>query len=270
MLASVEGLVSDMDGVLWRGPSPLPGVAQLLGWLRGEGIPFALATNNSSREPREYVKRLAEMGAAIDAERIVTSALAAADWLLRTRGPGIGVHALGGSGLKAALEAAGMRLLAEGRPDQAEVVAAGIDFDLTYRKLAAAARQISGGAAFVGTNGDVTYPSEDGLLPGAGSILAALQACTGVAPFVIGKPGPAIFEMALRRLGTPAERTVMVGDRLDTDIVGARRAGLRTILVLTGIDSAEAAAGAETAPDLIVRDLPHLLALWRSCRRPAV
>lgn len=260
---AICGLVTDLDGVLWRGRTPLPGVRELFAWLRQAGIPFVLATNNASRPPEHYVRRLAEMGVSLEAAQVVTSALATARWLRATHGPGTPVHVLGEDALAGALADAGMRLVV-GDHDPAAVVVAGIDFHLTYRKLARAAAHILRGAAFVGTNGDRTYPAEDGLMPGAGAILAALEACTGVSPTRIGKPERPLFDMALERLGTPPERTLMVGDRLDTDIAGGRRAGLRTALVATGVDDALAAERAAVRPDLVVPDLPALLAELRA------
>lgn len=261
LLETADGLVADMDGVLWRGDAELPGAADLLRYCQSRDLPFLLATNNASKRPEAYVERLAGMGVSVPRDAILTSALATAAYLAQRYPERTPVYVVGGPGLAAALDEAGFELLPDAGA-QAELVVAGIDFDLTYDKLADAALQIRRGARFVGTNGDLTYPAEAGLLPGAGTVLAAIRAATGAEPTVIGKPEPAMFEIALERLATSPERTVMVGDRLDTDILGAQRAGMRTVLVATGVDDAESAADASIVPDLIVDDLPQLLALW--------
>jgi 4-nitrophenyl phosphatase len=172
---------------------------------------------------------------------------------------------VGQEGLAQALAAAGF-VLAHPTDETADAVVAGIDFGLTYDKLRRATLFIRRGARFIGTNGDLTYPSEVGLVPGAGSILAAIQAATDVAPTVIGKPGRPMFDAAVARLGRPRERTAMLGDRLDTDILGAQRAGLKTILVTTGIDGRDAVEAKGIVPDAVYESLVELVAAWhRKC-----
>jgi 4-nitrophenyl phosphatase len=139
---------------------------------------------------------------------------------------------------------------------------AGLDRTLTYEKLAAAALAIRAGARFIGTNPDTSLPTEHGLLPGAGAIQAAIQAATGVAPTVIGKPQPLMLELAMHALGGSSVDTAMLGDRLDTDIQGAVAAGLRSILVLTGVSTREELAAGPLRPDLVVESLPELMARW--------
>jgi 4-nitrophenyl phosphatase len=164
------------------------------------------------------------------------------------------------------MRAAGFSLVAA----DADVVVVGLDPDLTYQKLAQAMQLIRGGARFIGTNGDRTFPLPDRLVPGAGSILAALQACTDQKPLIIGKPEKPMFEIALDRLGTPAGRTLMVGDRLDTDILGGQQAGLRTALLLTGVTTPEALATGSVRPDCVFDDLKALHAAWAAARRARV
>jgi 4-nitrophenyl phosphatase len=250
-----------MDGVLWRGQVMLPGVAELFAHLRSAAVPFTLATNNASRTPASYVDRLGRAGVEVAPEQVLTSAVATADWLGAEYPAGASVYVVGGEGLRAAVAGAGFELVAgAGRP--ADVVVAGIDFDLTYDKLAAAVLHIGRGARFVGTNPDPTYPAEEGLKPGAGSVLAAIQAATGIPPVVIGKPAPRMFEVAVARMGAPAARTAMVGDRASTDIRGAQAAGLKAILVTTGVDDAASAAGQGVRPDAVFPDLVALREAW--------
>ena len=259
----LEAVVVDMDGVLWRGNTPLPGLGVFFGFLRERGIPFVLATNNASKAPEVYVARLAERDVTVARNEILTSALATADYLRGLHPAGTPVYVVGGPGLRVALADAGFTVVEN--PDRpVEVVVAGIDFELTYEKLARAATYIQRGAGFVGTNPDPTYPSEEGNLPGAGTILAAIRTCTGVEPTVIGKPGRAMFDVAVARTGRPRERTAMVGDRLDTDVLGARRAGLATILVTTGVDDAAAIVAKGIRPDAVFDGLPALTEAWRT------
>ena len=166
----------------------------------------------------------------------LTSSLATAAYLQHELKAGAAAYAVGQEGLREAMQEAGFVLLPDAS-QPAEVVVAGVDFTLTYDKLKYATLHIQRGARFVGTNGDVTFPAEEGALPGAGSILAALQAATGVVPTIIGKPERLMFDIAVEKMGSDPIHTAMLGDRLETDILGGQRAGLKTILVTTGIDN---------------------------------
>ena len=258
-LKAIRGVVSDMDGVLWRSTEILPGAVDFFALLRRLGIPFILASNNSSRSPADYVAKIEKAGLGPVTEgEIVTSATTTADYLKNHYPPGTRVHALGGDGLRGLVAAAGFPQVME----NADVVVAGLDFDLTYDKLRRAALLIRAGADFIGTNDDVTFPSAEGLIPGAGSLLAALRAATDREPIIMGKPGRAMFETALRRLGTPPEQTLMIGDRLNTDIAGAQATGLHTALVLSGVSTREEATAASAPPDAVFDDLAALRAAW--------
>ena len=203
---------------------------------------------------QQYVDKLSKMGVGIHTDEILTSAQATADYLAGVAPLGTRVFVVGQDGLWTALRDAGFTLV----DDDAEYVVAGMDFTICYERLAQATLLIRAGAQFIGTNPDLTFPSEYGPLPGAGSILAYIQAATGVGPTIIGKPNKIIFEEALHRLGgTPAD-TVMVGDRLNTDIAGGQTAGLRTILLLSGISSRADAAQSEWQPTWILDDLTAL------------
>ncbi len=248
----------DMDGVLWRGMEPLPGVASFFEFLRGRGLPFALASNNSSRTPVDYETKLQQMGiSGVGEAQIVTSGTATADYLQAHYPAGSAVYVVGMDGLRTMIRAAGFVV-----SDDAKIVVAGVDFDLTYDKLKHATYLIRAGADFIGTNADVTFPLPGGLAPGSGSILAAITAATDHVPLVIGKPYPPMFEAALHTLGTTAETTLMIGDRLNTDIEGAQNAGLRTALVLTGVTQREELDDALIHPDGVYDDLPALMAAW--------
>ena len=255
-LRSIQALIIDMDGVLWRERQALPGVAELFDLLTSRDLPFLIATNNSTSTRDMIGERLREMGAPIDPSRILTSAQAAAVFLLRQVPPGSRVYVVGETGLVSELGAAGFHRVERG--DQADVVVAGLDRNLTWEGLSEATYAIRAGALFVGTNADVTFPTPRGLAPGAGAVLAALQAASGVAPVVVGKPEPHLFLTAVERLGTSPERTLVVGDRLETDILGAQRAGLTSALVLTGVTRPEDLEASSIAPTFVFNSLIEL------------
>lgn len=248
----------DMDGVLWRGNQILPGVGAFFDFLRERGLPFVLATNNSSKAPADYVAKLGGMGInGVSEGQIVTSGTATVDYLRGRYPSGTAIHVLGGEGLRGLVTGAGFEL-----SDDAGIVVAGIDIHLTYDKLKRAALLIRRGADFIGTNADASIPVADGLAPGAGSILAALKTATDVEPLVIGKPGKPMFEAARHVLGTAPEMTLMIGDRLNTDIHGAQQAGLKAALVLTGVSSLNDVERGTIKPDGIYVDLRALMAAW--------
>lgn len=261
---SIRAVVLDMDGVLWRGGVPLPGVREFVAWVQAQAIPYALATNNSTTSVETYVKRLADAGVPADPAQVITSAVATAEYVRRHYPPDTPIYIVGEAGLHQALADNGFRF----DPDAARLVIAGMDRTLTYEKLKIATTRIRAGADFIGTNPDRTFPVPQGLIPGAGTMLAAIEAATDVAPRVIGKPEPPMFEVAIDRLGATPETTLMIGDRLDTDILGASRAGLRTALVLTGITTAEEARASTIRPDAIFDDLPALCAAWQAALTP--
>lgn len=257
--SDIAAVVLDMDGVLWRGDMPLPGLDTFFPLMKARGIPVALATNNSSKTQGDYVAKMARLGVpGITEDQIMTSAIAAASYLQTLHPPGSAVHVLGGDGLRDAMTEAGFVLA-----DQNVVaVAVGLDPALTYDKLKRAAYLIREGAAFIASNNDATYPMPDGLAPGAGSLVAALATATDHAPIVIGKPQPYLFEATLRAMNVPPERALMVGDRLNTDIAGAAAVGMKTALVLSGVSRLEDIPAAVSPPDLVFEHLGALTEAW--------
>ena len=259
---NLRALVTDMDGVLLRGPEPLPGVADLFNFLHRRHIPFIIATNSSTKTPGEYRQRLADLGAeVVKKENILTSALVTAAYLQQEFPTGGTVYVVGQPSIEAAIRTAGFTLLADAS-QVADVVVVGGDPDLTYTKLKHAALHIQRGARFIGSNPDVVYPTEEGLVPEAGTILAAILAATGVAPLIMGKPERFLFEIAVAKLGSLPGQTVMLGDRLDTDILGGQRAGLKTILMTTGVDTEAAITVKGIQPDAVFGSLEALVAAW--------
>ena len=259
-LLPLKHLVIDLDGVLYRGQEAIPGAAGFIAFLRSQNLGFVLATNNSTRTPQQYVDRLAHMGIDVRPGEVLTSAQATAGYLRSVAPPGTRVFVVGMDGLHAALLEAGFAIVEE----DAEYVVAGMDFTICFERLALATLQIRAGARFIGTNPDRTFPSERGIIPGCGSLLAFLETATGVPPMIIGKPQTAMLEQALRLMGAARAHTAMIGDRLETDILAGRRAELSTILVLSGVTRPEMLATSEIQPDLVFRDLGELHAVWEA------
>lgn len=259
----LRALLLDMDGVLWRGEQPLGDLPRLFERIAALGLKVALVTNNATRTPAQYVAKLQRFGVTFPATHIFGSAQAAIAALQQRLPQGAGVYLIGEEGLAQAVQQAGFHL----SEDHAQAVVVALDRHLTYEKLRQATLLIRRGALFIGTNPDRTYPTPEGLVPGAGAILAAVEAATDTAPWVVGKPAPLLFQLAMERLGVPATETLVVGDRLETDILGGQRAGCATALVLSGVTTEAQAKAAEVQPDLIVPDLTHLIAWLEKQRR---
>lgn len=260
--AVLRCLIIDMDGVLWRGKRPLPGLVQFFQALREGEFRFTLATNNSSLTPDQYVDKLAGMGVSVARDEVLTSAMAAAMHLSDVAPHGGPVFAIGEAGVRQALEEAGFTP-SEG---MADVVVVGMDRGLTWDKLAQATLNIRAGARFVGTNGDTTLPTERGITHGNGAILAALTAATGVTPTIVGKPEPLMYRLALKAMDADLAVTAAVGDRLETDILGAHRAGIHSVLLLTGVSSASDLERCDAPPTWAYEGLPELTQALK--RRP--
>lgn len=245
------GVVLDLDGVLFRGDVPIPSAGPTVTALRDRGIGVVFATNNATRTPDNLVDHLARMGIDAHPDEVVTSSLAAAAMLE----PGTRCLVVGMKGLQAALAERGCVEVDD--PEQADAVVAGLDRDLTYDKLTRATWALTHGARFVGTNADATFPVPGGVQPGAGSILAALVAASGREPEIAGKPQAPLFEASAAKL--PDGALLMVGDRVETDIVGAQLLGWDTALVLSGVTSADEAGKVDPAPTWVLDDVGGLL-----------
>ena len=252
-----DGLVCDLDGVVYRGETPIPGAISCLRELERRNLRVVYCTNNSSPTPDDYVRKLRAMGLAPGIEDIVTSASVAAE-VLASRGlVGRRAYVVGGEGVRRAVEEAGLTIVPPDSWD-AGVVVLGIDRNFTYDHLKCASRAVRGGALFLATNDDTTYPVEDGLDPGAGSLLAAVEAASGRRADVLGKPHKPMLETAAGRF-PPGARLAMVGDRPETDLDGARTMGWTTILVLSGVTTRPEAEGLNPQPDFVLADLGELL-----------
>jgi 4-nitrophenyl phosphatase len=269
-LDRLETLLIDGDGVLWRGDRAIPGLDRFFDIVRLRGMRWALLTNNNTRTVGEYLVKLAGFGIEADAGQIFSSSTATADYLKKRYGPGAPVHAVGMSGVIETLQEAGFLVsFGEEMPDHNVVaVAAGMDRSLTFDKAKVATRLILGGAEFVATNTDGTYPSPDGLSPGTGMVIGALRGTTGITPTVIGKPEQAIYTAALETMKADKATTAMIGDRLETDILGARRMGIPTIGVLTGVSTREQMVESDIQPDVVYESIAELAEELEKCISP--
>lgn len=285
--------IFDMDGVLYRGDTVMPHARETLGRLRGAGWQVFFATNNSSASREDYVARLERMRLGGDVDHVVTSAYATAHYLERLEPRPRDVYVVGADGLRAEIRAVGIpvrersstpglrpppeaaldgggdvgamrrHLVGAELPPAADTVVVGLDLHLTYAALAEAQRSILAGARFVASNKDRAYPVEGRLLPGAGTIVAALEVATGRTALCIGKPEPFLFEEAVRRAGSDAGPVVVIGDAPEYDIVAAHRIGATGVLILTGLtgEGAVAAASGPARPDHVIRSLDELFGL---------
>jgi len=230
----IKNYLTDMDGVILRGRTLIPGAAEFVQRLQAQGIPFLILTNNSQYTPRDLQVRLHFMGLDVPPEAIFTSALATAQFLHDQR-PGGRAYVIGESGLTTALHEVGFILT-----DQApEYVVLGETTAYSFERITRAIRFVTAGARFIATNPDAMGPGEGGIVPATGSVAALISAATGVKPYFVGKPNPLMMRTALRTLNAHSENSVMIGDRLDTDIIAGTESGLRTILVLTGVTTRE-------------------------------
>ncbi|MBT2287939.1 TIGR01457 family HAD-type hydrolase [Paenibacillus albidus] len=257
---NIKGILIDLDGTLYHGHRMIPGADQLIEGLRRAEIPFLFVTNNSSRTAENVAAHLRGMGIEAKAEEVCTSSLAAARYIAG-ESPGARVAILGEEGLYKACEDAGLNIVTE----TPEYVVQGIDRSFTYDSLAKASRWILGGAKFVLTNPDLMLPSDDGVMPGAGTLGAAIEAASGTAPVVIGKPESHLINYATSLLGISSAEAVVVGDNMRTDIAAGVNAGCNTLLVLTGLTTEENLDHYKSitgiSPDYICADLAELKAM---------
>jgi NagD protein len=264
-----HGYLIDMDGVLYRGSALIPGADLFIDQLRERDIPFRFLTNNSQRTRRDVVAKLARMGVTVNEEHVFTCAMATARFLADQRPAGT-AFVIGEGGLLTALHANGYAIV-DHEPDYV-VVGEGRTFNLEL--VEAAVRMILGGAKLIATNLDPSCPTDGGVRPGCGAMAAMLEAATGVRAFSVGKPSPVMMRAARKELGLTTDETTMIGDTMDTDILGGVQLGFRTVLVLTGGTKAEEVNQYAYQPDLVVSSLAEFSTLldrngWRPPWWPA-
>tara|TARA_R110002050_G_scaffold268113_1_gene410014 strand:- start:72595 stop:73452 length:858 start_codon:yes stop_codon:yes gene_type:complete len=276
----LAGLIIDMDGVLWHGNKPMDGLIEFFSELRNCAIPFVLATNNASLTQQQYVDKLAAMGVEIEHSEVLTSSMATAQYLSDHLPSDMRrVFVIGEDGLRQPLIEYGFtltELYQVNQPDKgiynqgADLVVSGLDRQLTWDKLATATLNINAGAQFFATNSDTTLPTELGEVMGNGGVLAALEAVTGVKAISIGKPAPILYQQALMLLGTNKANTIAIGDRLNTDILGAVNAGIRSIMVLTGVSTEQDISELDYEPTWVMADIQQITHVLRNQTNNAV
>ena len=254
----VKALILDMDGVLWKESEAIGNLPKIFARIQALGLDYILATNNATKTQKKYFEKLAGFGAYIPEEKIVNSSMAVA-YLLHKRFPSGGnVYIVGETGLAQALEQAGFHQ----SENNCVAVIASMDRAISFEKLKRATLLIRSNVPFYATNPDRTYPTPEGLIPGAGSIIGSLEISTDVKPIIAGKPNPTLYEFALERLGTLPSQTLVVGDRLETDILGGQKLGCPTALVLSGIATRTEGESHQPPVDVIAESLEELLYEW--------
>ncbi len=252
----IKALILDMDGVLWHGDRPLGDLPAIFKEIELLGLQVCLATNNATLTADQFVEKLKRFGVDLDVHQIVNSAEAVGSYLKTIYPAGGSVYIIGEAGLRSTLANYGFT---HSESDILAVVA-GMDRQLTYDQLKKGTLFIRAGTPFIGTNPDRSYPTPEGLVPGAGAILAALESASGVEPLIIGKPKPEMYLLSLKRMGVAPGETLVIGDRLETDIIGAQAIGCKTGLVLSGVTTKADALQWRPPVDIIELDLTALLA----------
>jgi HAD superfamily hydrolase (TIGR01450 family) len=257
LISRFDALLSDLDGVVYAGPHAIPGAVDSLQRLDGIGVGLGYVTNNASRTPAQVAAHLRELGAPAEDHQVVSSSQAAAELLASLLPAGAAVLITGSPALAHEIELVGLTPV-HSAADKPVAVVQGFNPEIGWKDLAEASYVVAGGALWVATNTDMSIPQARGIAPGNGTLVAAVAAATRQTPRVAGKPEAPLFHAAAKRLA--AERPLVVGDRLDTDILGGNRAGFATVAVLTGVDTRETILAARTdeRPDFLIEDLTGL------------
>lgn len=249
-LASIDELhfsavLTDLDGVVYRGDEAIPGAVERLRSWQERGVPYCFVTNNAEKSAEQFAEKLMRLGVSCTPQQVVTSADVAIAHLEAQFAAGTRVFCVGSAALRERVGAHGFALRGEG----AEVVLVGLDREFSYDKMAIAVRNVLAGASLIATNADLLRPIPGTFEPGAGAILQSIAASAGVAPLILGKPSPQIAHVALARIGARREDSILIGDQLETDILTAQRAGIRSVLVETGVPVQH---GSDTVPDYVL------------------
>jgi 4-nitrophenyl phosphatase len=257
--SNIKALILDMDGVIWKGDTPIGDIVATFQRIRARGLKFVFATNNGTKSPEEYQEKLASLGVDIEAWQVVTSAIGIAFMLAQKYPRGTKVFMIGEDGIRVALEEKGFEILSTENAPEAKVFVMGIDGSINFQKVVEATLLVRAGIPFYTTNTDRTFPTPRGEIPGSGAWLSVITTATGIDPIIAGKPFPYLMELSLERLGTKNEETLIVGDRLETDIAAGQSVGCPTALVLSGVSSMEQAMAWNPKPDVIAESLAALV-----------
>lgn len=257
--SNIKALILDMDGVIWKGDAPIGDLPATFNRIRERGLKFVFATNNGTLTPEDYREKLSKLGVDVDAAQVVTSALGIAFMLSQKYPRGTKVFMIGEDGIRVALEEKGFEILSVENAPQAQAVVMGIDRTVNFQKVAEATLLVRAGIPFYTTNTDRTFPTPRGEIPGSGAWVSVIQTATNVEPIIAGKPFPYLMELALEKLGTKKEETLVVGDRLETDVAAGQGVGCPTALVLSGVSTRKQADAWTPKMDVIAESLAELV-----------
>ncbi len=257
--ANIKALILDMDGVIWKGDAPIGNLPEIFARIRERGLKFVFATNNGTKTREEYQQKLADLGVDIELWQVVTSAMGIAFMLSQKYPKGTKIFMIGEDGIRVALEEKGFEILSVENAPEAKAVVMGIDRGINFEKVAEATLLVRAGIPLYSTNTDRTFPTPRGEIPGSGAWLSVITTATGAEPIVAGKPFPYLIELALEKLGTKKEDTLVIGDRLETDIAAGQNVGCPTVLVLSGVSRKEQADQWLPQPDMIMESLSVLV-----------
>lgn len=249
-LKKYKGYLIDLDGTMYRGTELIQEAVGFVKKLRELNLPYLFVTNNSSRTPAQVAAKLQQFSIPAEPQQVFTTSMATANYIFE-QNKAASAYVIGEEGIKTALAEKGITEAGE----HADYVVLGIDREITYEKLTIGCLAVRNGATFISTNGDIAIPTERGLLPGNGSITAVISVSTQTKPIFIGKPESIIVEQALKILGTKKSETIMVGDNYDTDILAGMNAGMDTLLVHTGVTTADLLRGYEKKPTYVINTL---------------
>jgi 4-nitrophenyl phosphatase len=255
----IKALILDMDGVIWRSDTPIGDLSGIFKRIEERGIKYVFATNNGTKTPDQYVATLAKLGVNVDASQVVTSALGVAHMLSQKFPRGSKAFMIGEDGIRMALQEKGFEVLSTEQAQEAQFFVIGIDRQINFEKMREATLLVRRGIPFYATNPDKTFPTPRGEIPGAGAWISVITTATNVEPTFAGKPFPYLMELSLERLGTRKEETLVVGDRLETDIAAGQSVGCPTALVLSGVSTQSQADVWIPKIDLIANDLAALI-----------
>lgn len=259
--SNIKALILDMDGVIWRSDTPIGNLPEIFNRINALGLKYVFATNNGTKTPEQYVAILKRFGVEVAPEQVVTSALGVAHVLAASRKFPRGTKAfmIGEDGIRTALEEKGFEILSIENSQEAQVFVMGIDRGITFEKMREATLLVRNGIPFYATNPDKTFPTPRGEIPGAGAWISVITTATGVEPIYAGKPFPFMMELSLERLGTKKEETLVVGDRLETDIAAGQAIGCPCALMLSGVSTKEEAKLWKKKIDIVADDLANLI-----------
>ena len=257
--SNIKALILDMDGVIWKSDTPIGDLPGIFKRIEERGLRYVFATNNGSKTPEQYVDTLAGFGVRVSPSQVVTSALGVSHMLGQKFPPGNKAFMIGEEGIQAALQEKGFEVLSTENAQQARFFVMGIDRQINFEKMREATLLVRRGVPFYATNPDKTFPTPRGEIPGAGAWISVITTATDVEPIYAGKPFPFMMELSLERLGTKKEETLVVGDRLETDMAAGQAVGCPCALVLSGVSTREQAEVWRPQIDIIADDLSTLI-----------